>query len=111
MNPDPDFSVAGIPFFEWLGERLHEAVTKAADAALLVPGEAFMIAIFNEPTMPARLWTDRQRRALRLWFSHEHGDLPGSMRLNLRHRLNPETNQDVRIALVTYDAKSKKQAS
>ena len=104
---DPDFSLAGIALLEWLGHEPHEATLKAAEQAIAVPGESFIVAIFHEPTLPAAKFADTQRRALRVWFKKQHPDLSGRVRLNLRTRLEPETSQDVKVAVVTYDREIK----
>jgi len=103
---DPDFSVAGISLLEWLGHEPHDATLKAAEQAIAVPGESFMVAVFHEPELPAAKFGEQQRRALRVWAKKVHPDLPGRLRLNVRTQLEPGTGQDVRVAVVTYDPKS-----
>jgi len=107
---DPDFSLAGTALLEWLGHEPHEATLKAAEQAIAVPGESFIVAVFHEPTLPAAKFAETQRRALRVWFKKHHTDLTGRVRLNLRTQLEPETGQDVRVAVVTYDSKPRPKA-
>lgn len=108
-QPDPDFSLAGKSLLEWLGEEPHEATIKAAEQALAVPDEPFIVAVFHDPALPIRHFSDAQRRALRIWFSDQKK--PGRMRLNTRQRLEPTTHQDVRVVTVTYEPKWTKAAS
>jgi hypothetical protein len=102
-RPDPDFSLAGKALLEWLGEEPHEATIKAAEQALAVPNEAFIVAVFHEPTLPVHKFALAQRRVLRLWFGEQHK--PGRIRLNARKRLEPQTSQDVTVVTVTYEPK------
>lgn len=108
VQDDPDFSLAGTALLEWLGHEPHDATIKAAEQAVALPGEAFIVAVFHEPTLPAAKFAEAQRRALRIWFKKTHPDQPGRVRLNLRGRLEPGTGQDVKVAVVTYEAKSPK---
>jgi hypothetical protein len=105
QTSDPDFTVAGVSLLEWLGHEPHDATLKAAEQAIAVPGEAFMVAVFNEPTLPADKFGETQRRALRVWVKKVHPDLPGRLRLNVRTQIDPKSSQDVRVAVVTYDPK------
>jgi hypothetical protein len=102
---DPDFTVAGTALLEWLGHEAHEATLKAAEQAIAVPTESFMVAVFHEPTLPAGKFGEQQRRALKVWVKKAHPDLPGRLRLNVRTQLEPTTGQDVRVVVVTYDPK------
>jgi hypothetical protein len=104
-RPDPDFSVAGQFVADWLGLEVHEATIKAAEQAIAVPTEAVRVAVFHEPTLPADQFGAQQRRALKIWVKKAHPDLPGRVRLNVRHRLEPDSGQDVRSVEVTYDPK------
>lgn len=109
---NPDFTIAGTPLYEWLGNRLDDASVTAAKEAVAVPREPFLIGAWYEPSDPVASWAERQRRALRLWLKENHPDLPGRLRLNTKTTLNPKTNEDCRIAYITYDPKkrTKKQA-
>lgn len=102
-RPDPDFSLAGKSLLEWLGEEPHEATIKAAEQALAVANEAFIVAVFHDPALPVNKFANAQRRALRIWFGDQHQ--PGRIRLNTRQRLEPDTSQDVRVVTVTYEPK------
>jgi hypothetical protein len=100
---DPDFSLAGKALLEWLGEEPHEATIKAAEQALAVPNEAFIVAVFHDPALPVQKFANAQRRVLRLWFNEQAQ--PGRMALRTRSRLEPETSQDVKVVTVTYEPK------
>jgi len=100
---DPDFSLAGKALLEWLGEEPHEATIKAAEQALAVPNEAFIVAVFHDPALPVQKFATAQRRVIRLWFGEQHK--PGRIRLNTRKRLEPDTGQDVTVVAVTYEPK------
>lgn len=111
QRDNPDFSLAGTPLYEWLGNQLDDATLAAAKEALAVPNEPFIVGVFYEPTDPAAKWGEAQRRALRLWFKKEHGDLPGRMRLSVQTRLEPATRQDVKVGVVVYDDKPPRKRS
>jgi hypothetical protein len=104
-DPNPDFTLAGTPLYEWLGHRPDDESIVAAKAAVALPGEPFIVGAFYEPTDPVGRWAVTQRRALKLWFRENHPDLPGRLRLNVRTLLDPQTREDAKVALVTYDAK------
>lgn len=104
-TPDPDFSLAGTSLLEWLGHEPHDATIKAAEQAVALPGESFIVCVFHEPSLPAQKFGEQQRRAVRVWARKAHPDLKGRVRLNIQTRLEPTTNQDVRVAVVTYDEK------
>jgi hypothetical protein len=107
-HPNPDFTIAGTPLYEWLGNRPDDATITAAKEAVGVPSEPFVVGAFFEPTDPVNRWADGQRRALKLWFKENHPDLPGRLRLNVRSLLEPRTHEDCKLAVVTYDPKPKK---
>lgn len=104
-RPDPDFSLAGTSLLEWLGNQPHDAAIKAAENAIAIPGEPFIVGVFHEPSLPAKNFGAQQRRAIRVWARKAHPDLKGRLRVNVQTRLEPDTNQDVRVAVVTYDEK------
>lgn len=107
MQPhdDPDFSLAGTPLYEWLGNRPDDATLVAAKEALSIPGEPFIVGVFREPTLPVQMFAERQRRALRLWFKAEHADMLGRLRFSVKTQLEPDTRNDVKVAVVIYDPK------
>jgi hypothetical protein len=103
QRSDPDFSLAGVALLEWLGQEPHESTIKAAEQALAVPGEAFIVAVFHDPALPVNKFAEAQRRAVRVWFGSQ--EKPGRVRLNKRTRLEPGTGQDVSVVTVTYEPK------
>lgn len=106
-RPDPDFSVAGTSFYEWLGQEPNEATIKAAEQAFAVPGAPYMVATFSEPTLPVAKFAAAERKRMAVWFHSTHPEAPGRMRVHQRQALHPETNQDVKTVLVTYEPKPK----
>lgn len=100
---DPDFSLAGTALLEWLGEEPHEATIKAAEQAVAVPDEPFIVGVFHEPTLPVHQFARAQRRALRVWFNNTHPGAPGRLRLSVQSKLEPATGHDVKVAVVEYE--------
>jgi hypothetical protein len=102
QRPDPDFSVAGLSFYEWLGKEPNEATIKAAEQAFDVPGAPYMVATFSEPSLPVARFAEAERKRMAVWFHRTHPDAPGRMRVHQKQELHPDTGQDVKVVLVTY---------
>lgn len=110
MEPTPesrpaiDFTLAGTPLAEWLGQAPHEQVIKAADRALSLPDEPIIAAVvYDDAQIHTKHWAGIERRALRRWFQSEHADRPGRLRLSQRTILEPKTTQDVIVVFVEYE--------
>jgi hypothetical protein len=104
---EPDFSVAGIPLETWLGRVLEEATRIAADKAITLPEVSHLVALVRDPDTPYQPWFNNQRRMLDLYKHDEYPQLPGRLRMHTRTFLEPQTNQDVRAVLVTYEPKAR----
>lgn len=103
-RPPIDFSLAGTPLAEWLGQAPHEQVIKAADRALSIPDERIIAAIvYDDSQVHTHKWAVHERKAIRRWFRSEHADMPGRLRLTVSTEMEPGSGQDVKAVSVEYE--------
>lgn len=99
-----DFDVVGTPLDEWLGKTSHPNVLKAAEKALVIPGEKIMVCVIHDGTVvDAQKWAGNERRALARWFASNHSDRSGRVRLTAQTHLEPSTLQNVKVVSVVYE--------
>ncbi len=103
-RPAIDFTLAGTPLAEWLGQAPHEQVIKAADRAMAIPDERIIAAVvYDDDQVHTHKWAAHERRAIRRWFRSEHLDAPGRLRLTATTEIEPSTRQDVKVISVEYE--------